>query len=170
MLQSAHDAWWDVQDLWLSSMEAGTSPDEVSTPVRDQLSAIAASGGEGGAGAAAWLAALGAQLEPSILLPSKTRSFQPEEGSFAAVAGFILKAIPNPTKGEAVVAYELPEGAERSELELFDATGRRIWQKRLSRSTGLEDLPAALLLPGMYQVVVRADGFVFGTTKLVVIR
>lgn len=170
-LQGPHDAWWDVQDLWLTTLESGTSPDEVSTSDRNELEAIAGNAGGGAAAASAWLSALGMPLEPGIQLPNRTRAYHATNDlSSQAPSDVVVRVLPNPTAGETVVAYELPEGIEGAAITLLDATGREVWRKAMTRSSGLEDLPATLLTPGLYQVVLGADGFTLGTTKLVVIR
>lgn len=170
-LQGPHDSWWDVQDLWIATLESGTSPDEVTNADRNELEAIAGNGGGGAAAASAWLSALGTALQPGIQLPNRTRSYHAtDDHNGQALSDVVVRVLPNPTAGEAVVAYTLPEGMEGATITLFDATGREVWRKAMTRSSGLEDLPASLLLPGIYQVVLAADGFTLGSTKLVVIR
>ena len=87
-----------------------------------------------------------------------------------AAARGSLGVYPNPTKGEAYVTYQLPEGAEQGLLEVRDATGRMVRAKNLAGNGGIEELPKSQLPPGMYSVLLRADGILVSTVKFISLR
>lgn len=70
----------------------------------------------------------------------------------------MLGVYPNPTRGEAFITYNLPEGLEDAEVVVTDAIGRLVWSKATGRSSGILDLPGNALTPGVYHVALLAGG------------
>lgn len=81
-----------------------------------------------------------------------------------------LAVHPNPTSNEAYVVWHLPVGASEALLQVVDATGRTVFNKALIGDSGIADLPKAALPPGLYHLVLKADGLRIASTKLVAVR
>ena len=164
-----HSAWWDVQNIHLTLLETGA--EAPSAAQEASLETIAAQEGNDATAAKAWLAQLHGQApDVEVILPGTgTRSFMGGRGISATPVQEFLGVYPNPTKGEAFVTYQLPEGASQGELLVHDATGRLVGGKNLT-GNGIEELQKGLLPPGVYTVALRADGILLSTVKFIALR
>ncbi|MBL8009845.1 MAG: T9SS type A sorting domain-containing protein [Flavobacteriales bacterium] len=166
-----HTAWWEVQDLYLYQLENGLDMEALDPGQEAQLTAIAAGSGPGSSNAKAWLATAAAgRPAANVVLPNMTRSLQhmPQAGAQMTEPEY-LEIFPNPSQGAAFITYTLPEGLGAAELQVYDARGRIIWQKRPERSSGITELPSDLA-PGLYQAVLSSTGVLVGSAKFTVIR
>ncbi|QQR87875.1 MAG: T9SS type A sorting domain-containing protein [Flavobacteriales bacterium] len=158
-LAAPHSTWWDVQDLWLAHIEAGFEPSDVDAALLAQLQTYAGASDLGAGLAKGWLAALGEPFEANIILPTESRAPEQPSSADEAVAPLsMLGVYPNPTRGEAFITYNLPEGVEDAEVVVTDAIGRLVWSRTTGRSSGVMDLPRAAIVPGLYNVVLYAGG------------
>ncbi len=171
MLAAAHTAWWDVQDVHLSLLEAGLGVEDINPGQRTLLEGYATSGEAGAANAQSWLASVGEAYLTEVILPSDLRaasignnaaSIEPEQS--------FLSIHPNPTSSEAYIVFRLPEGATTAWLEVVDATGRVVQSRGMSGDSGIVELPKSLLQPGLYHVGLKADGVRIANVKFTSIR
>ena len=164
-----HSAWWDVQNIHLTLLEAGA--EAPSAAQEAALESIASQEGNVATAAKAWLAQLHGQApDVEVILPGAgTRAFMGGRGATTTPVQEFLGVYPNPTKGEAFVTYRLPEGASQGELLVHDATGRLVHGKSLA-GNGIEELPKGMLPPGVYTVALRADGMLVTTVKFIALR
>ena len=106
-----------------------------------------------------------------MILPSDgTKMFIGGKGASTATLPDLLGVYPNPTKGEAFVTYQLPEGAETGWLDVRDALGRSVFSQQLNRSGGIVELSKDQLHGGFYAVSLRADGILVSSTKFIALR
>ncbi len=166
-----HTAWWEVQDHYLYQLENGLDMEALDPGLEAQLSAIATGSGPGTSAANAWLAAAnGIQPEANVELPNMNRSLQLLPQAVAQMTEpEYLEVFPNPSQGETYLTYTLPEGMDVAEVEVFDATGRMIWQQVTGQISGIVGIPIALRA-GLYQGVLRSNGSLVGSTKFTVVH
>ncbi len=86
-----------------------------------------------------------------------------------------LKLAPNPAQNSSVVYYSLGESSKEqsssiSTIEVWDVTGRRLFVEKISNTHGQLILETSRWTGGIYQVVLRKNGAVYKTSKLVVMR
>ncbi|MBK9275396.1 MAG: T9SS type A sorting domain-containing protein [Flavobacteriales bacterium] len=126
---------------------------------------------QGAIPASAWLAAAQNQRPAAeMILPGNgTRMFMGGRAALAPMPQQWLGVYPNPSQGAAFITYTLPEGLGAAELQVYDARGRIIWQRRPESSSGITELPSDLT-PGLYQVVLSSSGMLVGSAKFTVIR
>lgn len=169
-LAAPHTTWWDVQDLWLAHTEAGLEHGEVDAPLRAQLQTYAGASDIGAGLAKGWLALLGEPFMVNIVLPSEAKSAGEYDAEAPGTVPSLMGVHPNPSRGDAYITYNLPEGMEGAEVVVTDAIGRVVWQRATARNSGIEELPRAVLQPGLYHVVLKADGLRLASTKFTSIR
>ncbi len=170
VLAGDHSGWWDVQNINLTLQETGAealSPSQIGT-----LQTLAATDGDGSAPARAWLGAInGERPVVEVILPGTgTRMFMGGRAGMELIVPELLGIYPNPTKGDAYITYQLPEGAEQGTLEVHDPTGRLLLAKNLQVGGGIVELPRAQLGAGAYVVGLKADGLRVATGKFIVQR
>lgn len=81
-----------------------------------------------------------------------------------------LEVFPNPSNGQAFVAFETPMDAAHAELRVVDLSGRELYSARTDSGPGLQTLVTDTWSNGVYLVELRVDGAAFATSKLVVQR
>jgi hypothetical protein len=170
VLASDHSAWWEVQNIHLSMLESG---DEALTAAQvTTLQTLAATEEQGAAAAGAWLAQHnGEATEVEVILPGTgTRMFMGGRAGAEYTAPEMLGIYPNPTKGEAYITYNLPNGAEHGTLEVHDPTGRLVLTKSLQAGGGIVELVRGQMGVGAYVVSLKADGLRVATSKFIVQR
>jgi len=170
VLAGEHSAWWDVQNIHLGLLEAGTE-----SPTAAQVAAIqvlASSAGTGAISASAWSAQINGEAVPvNIILPGTgTRAFLGGRAGMEQANQELLGIYPNPSKGEAYITYQLPEGAELGTLEVHDPLGRLCFARSLQPGGGIVELSHGLLVVGAYVVSLKADGFRLATKRFIVQR
>jgi hypothetical protein len=171
-LAQDHEPWWDLQELYFNKLgtedpAAELTPDEEAT-----LNILAATPGQGAVQAAAWLAAAAGEcISTVVILPGTgTRMFMGGKGSEADLLPVVLGVYPNPTQGEAFITYQLPEGAERGWLDVRDAMGRVVYSKAVAGTSGIVQLPKAMLAAGVYAAALKADGIQVASSKFIALR
>ncbi len=75
-----------------------------------------------------------------------------------------LQAYPNPSAGPVYVVYEIPEGVERAELQVVDATGKLILTRNMAPQNGILELTG--LGSGLCIATLRCDGIRLGVVKV----
>jgi hypothetical protein len=90
-------------------------------------------------------------------------------GTFVPSSYALYQSRPNPARGTAVIAFDLPEGADVT-LTIYDLSGRKV--TTLVDETlpaGAYERPVSGLAPGVYVYRLAASGFT-GVRKMVVVE
>ncbi|MBL0127033.1 MAG: T9SS type A sorting domain-containing protein [Flavobacteriales bacterium] len=127
----------------------------------------------GSAAANAWLHALGGDLPEEIIILPDDGPKRLETHTTRTVewpTDLSMDVFPNPSSGPAMVAYEVPEGMEQTELHVLDVYGRVLLRQRLGQGPGLVELSTGGLASGVYLVDLRLNGQSLAQTKLIVQR
>jgi hypothetical protein len=125
----------------------------------------AASEKEGSAEALAWLDLLGDPFVLEIVLPNTTKSLKPHPSNMDLLERSpFLRAYPNPSNGPVFVVYEIPEGVERAELLVVDASGKLITTRNVPPQNGIFELSS--LSSGLCIATLRCDGIRIGVVKV----
>ncbi len=109
------------------------------------------------------------RTEKLLLSSDGTKMFLGGKGASNAPLPELPGVYPNPSQGETYLTYTLPEGMDVAEVEVFDATGRMIWQQVTGQISGIVRIPIALRA-GLYQGVLRSNGSLVGSTKFTVVH
>ena len=80
----------------------------------------------------------------------------------------VVGAYPNPAKDRLMITY--PLGDDQGTLEVFDATGRRVFRQRLSGSMPFAELDVRGWNEGLYLLRVLYGAEVMGETKCAIVR
>lgn len=82
----------------------------------------------------------------------------------------ITEPMPNPSKDQVKIAFILPEGVSRGELQLFNNNGVRLKTWEVDSRFGYIMLDNSQLAAGMYYYNIVVNGAVSSTQKLLVVR
>jgi PKD repeat protein len=105
----------------------------------------------------------GRSVKPSAPVAPSAMAAQPSAKS-------LFTLVPNPANTITTIAYSLPENTLGTKtLELYDITGKRIGLHNLQQK-GLLQLDISARPSGIYLVVIRQNGAILGSAKLVVTR
>lgn len=81
---------------------------------------------------------------------------------------FLSQNFPNPTNGETVIAYKLPETTNEGTIGIFDISGRKIKTLDLNKNKGSVVIQKGELIPGMYFYSLITDGKTLDTKKMII--
>jgi hypothetical protein len=123
-------------------------------------------------------------IEPVVVVPCDTTPaslrmlLQPEETlntpqEFSADAGtseIYIRAVPNPAHDETLLHYRLPEGVEKGRISVVSAQGQVVWEYAVQPGEGIARCPLDAIEPGLYLCRLIAEGRVWKTSKLVVVK
>lgn len=166
------DGYWKVQDLWVEQLEQGQDVHSVNAATMSTLQGIANNGAEGAPQAHAWLAMIGSEYEEDTELPKANKRLltdRPRERS-ASSRPTMLNAYPNPTNGPVYLTYTIVEGVEAAQVELHNAQGQLVRAISLGGASGIAEIQAEQLTPGIHIATLYFDGVAVGSTKVNVVR
>lgn len=89
--------------------------------------------------------------------PAATDDDTPSAGRGAPTSPAALYLLPNPSAGPLQVDYTLPTGTRQAALVLYDSWGQQVARYELTAEATRREI-SLQLRPGLYQVVLRADG------------
>ena len=99
----------------------------------------------------------------------KIESAISSSGSIAtACAAPLLRAYPNPARGEVAVAYELPAGVAAAELVVLNTLGQQVLAMPVSATAGEANISLQSLPQGLDLYGIRGEGYATTMKKLVV--
>lgn len=164
LITDRENGYWLVQDLLLTKKEDHQPLGQLDPAEHDLLAQIAANNAAGAPEALAWLDLLGETFQPEIVLPNANRRSSLQRERLTLEESPFLRAYPNPSKGPVYLVYEVPDGAEKAEVQVVDATGKILLTRTLAPRNGILELPK--LAPGLNVATLRCDGIRIGVVKL----
>lgn len=82
--------------------------------------------------------------------------------------GYLAQNVPNPFSASTVIKYELPTGAQKSYIGVYDMNGKELRLFPLSpEKTGSVTIQGNELMPGMYLYSLIVDGNYFDSKKMI---
>ncbi|MEZ4884769.1 MAG: T9SS type A sorting domain-containing protein [Chitinophagales bacterium] len=81
-----------------------------------------------------------------------------------------LKIVPNPSKGMANVYWTPQETEIPAQIQIFDLTGRQVFNAVVNANSGQANLPTTIAKNGIYVCVLKIDNHISYQTKWVVVQ
>lgn len=169
LLGGTDPEYWEVADHLLDLLTAAQGPENVTPATLAELRTLASTATIGAAQAAAWLAFMNEpQIEP-IILPRSWKSLSHSSGA-SATAASLITASPNPSDGMVYIVVDLPEGVERSIIQVIDPLGRTVREIQVTGRMPIVELDGNDLQAGLYLATLHCDGILAGKVKFELIR
>ena len=112
------------------------------------------------------------QYTELVLEPSENSArIAPEKGKLEIVKETYFKLYPNPATDYFTLEYQIDANIYSSlQMEIYDATGRKIISKDLNNSDNATLIDVSTLSKGVYNVSFIADGITLSTKKLTIVK
>jgi len=85
-------------------------------------------------------------------------------------SNILSSPIPNPSKNQVKITFNLPEGTTRGELTIYNTTGQLMKSYTVDNRFGFIMVDDSQFAPGMYYYNLTTNGTVSSTQKMVVIK